>query len=167
MGRLGFIVALCAVVVGIQFVTVSAEASGQKGISAFQRGQYAEALKYLEPASEKGDADAMNALGQMYTSGSGVTKDLTKATAFFQKAAELGNADAQQNLGSALMLGEGIKQDMVEALKWFLISARSGNQSAAAYGNNVGKFLSRDMRSEARMKAVDWKQKFDARTGAK
>ena len=167
MGRLRFIFALCALFACVQFIAVPAQASAQKGISAFQRGQYAEALKHLEPAAEKGDAAAMNALGQMYTSGSGVAKDLNKAAAFFLKAAELGNADAQQNLGSALMLGEGIEQDMVEALKWFIISARSGNSSAAAYGNNVGKFLSREMRSDARRKALDWKQKFDAKKAGK
>ncbi|CAN0509816.1 unnamed protein product, partial [Laminaria digitata] len=105
-------------------------ASAQKGIQAFQRGKYEEALKYLQPAADAGEASAMYALGQMYASGRGVAKDEKAATDLFLKAANLGDANAQQSLGSALMLGEGIEQDMVEALKWFILSARAGNKDA-------------------------------------
>lgn len=140
------------------FITQTAYASAQKGIQAFQRGKYEEALKYLKPASEAGEASAMYVLGQMYASGRGVTKDEKMAAGLFQKAADLGHPGAQQSLGSALMLGEGIEQDMVEALKWFIISARAGNKDAAAYTQKVGRFLSRDMQREARTKALKWQQ---------
>jgi len=119
-GTIAFLLAL--------FATHAAYASAQKGIQAFQHGKYKEALKYLQPAAEAGDAGAMYVLGQMYASGRGITKDEKAATDLFLKAANLGNADAQQSLGSALMLGEGIEQDMVEALKWFIISGRGGQQ---------------------------------------
>jgi uncharacterized protein len=120
-------------------------ASAQKGIDAFQRGKYDEAVKYLQPAAEAGDAGAMYVLGQMYASGRGIAKDEKAATELFLKAANLGDANAQQSLGSALMLGEGIEQDMVEALKWFIISGRAGNKDAISYAQKVGRFLSRDM----------------------
>lgn len=139
-------------------VTQTAYASAQKGIQAFQRGKYEEALKYLQPAAEAGEASAMYVLGQMYASGRGITKDEKMATGLFLKAANLGDANAQQSLGSALMLGEGIEQDMVEALKWFIISARAGNKDAASYTAKVGRFLSRDMQREARQKALEWQK---------
>lgn len=103
-------------------------ASSQKGISAFQRGKYEDALKHLEPAAEKGDPEALYYLGRMYGAGQGVPRDQNKATAFFKKAAEGGSPGAQQSLGSALMLGEGIETDMIEALKWFIVSARVRQQ---------------------------------------
>ena len=133
-------------------------ATAQKGIQAFQRGKYEEALKYLQPAAEAGEASAMYVLGQMYASGRGIAKDEKAATDLFLKAANLGDPDAQQSLGSALMLGEGIEQDMVEALKWFIISARAGNKDAASYTQKVGRFLSRDMQREARQKALAWQK---------
>lgn len=149
-GALALLVALCTIQV--------AHASAQKGIQAFQRGKYEEALKYLQPAADAGDPGAMYVLGQMYASGRGIAKDEKAASALFLKAAELGDANAQQSLGSALMLGEGIEQDMVEALKWFIISARAGNKDAASYTQKVGRFLSRDMQREARLKALEWQQ---------
>lgn len=140
------------------FATQAAYASGQKGIQAFQRGKYEEALKYLQPAAEAGEASAMYVLGQMYASGRGIAKDEKMATDLFHKAANLGDPNAQQSLGSALMLGEGIEQDMVEALKWFIISGRAGNKDALAYAQKVGRFLSRDMQREARGKAFAWQK---------
>jgi len=133
-------------------------ASAQKGIEAFQRGKYDEAVKYLQPAAEAGDAGAMYVLGQMYASGRGIAKDEKAATELFLKAANLGDANAQQSLGSALMLGEGIEQDMVEALKWFIISGRAGNQEAITYAQKVGRFMSRDMQREARQKELEWQK---------
>jgi len=144
----------------------AAHATALKGTQAFQRGKYEEALKYLKPAADAGDADAMYVLGQMYASGRGVKKDEKLATDYFLKSAELGNAAAQQSLGSALMLGEGIDQDMVEALKWFIISARAGNKDAIAYTKRVGGLLSRDMQRESRMKAMKWKQSHDKKKAA-
>lgn len=149
-GALALVIALCTSQV--------AYASAQKGIQAFQRGKYEEALKYLQPAADAGDASAMYVLGQMYASGRGVAKDEKAASALFLKAADLGDRNAQQSLGSALMLGEGIEQDMVEALKWFIISARAGNKDAASYTQKVGRFLSRDMQREARHKALEWQK---------
>lgn len=140
------------------FATQVVYASAQKGIQAFQRGKYEEALKYLQPAAEAGDASAMYVLGQMYASGRGIAKDEKAASDLFLKAANLGDPNAQQSLGSALMLGEGIEQDMVEALKWFIISARAGNKGAISYTQKVGRFLSRDMQREARQKALAWQK---------
>lgn len=157
------VVAVCM----IFFMTAQAGyASARKGIQAFQRGKYEDALKHLKPAAEAGEADAMYVLGQMYASGRGVDKDEKRAAGYFKKAAELGNASAQQSLGSALMLGEGIEQNMVEALKWFIISARAGNKGAVAYTQKVGRFLSREMQREARMMAFEWQKAHAKKTPA-
>lgn len=161
-----FAVIVTAALVMSALVTV-AQASTRKGVSAFQRGKYDEAVKLLAPEADKGDPDAMYILGKIYASGSGVEKDIGKAAGYFQKAAELGHAEAQQSLGSALMLGDGIDQDMIEALKWFIISARNGNKDGGTYANNVSRFMSREMLLEARSKALIWQQEFDKAGDAK
>lgn len=165
MGSIGFAAAVSAAVLSVSVclstVGAPALASTQAGVTAFQQGKYEEAKKLLEPEAEKNDPAAMFALGKMYASGTGVEKDLEKAADYFRRASELGHAEAQQSLGSALMLGDGIEQDMIEALKWFIVSARAGNQSAATYGGNVAKFMSRQMQLEARTKATEWQKAFD------
>ena len=157
MGLAKFVISTVAVGIVAYSALHAAHATALKGTQAFQRGKYEDALKFLKPAAESGDAGAMYVLGQMYASGRGIKKDEKLAADYFFKSAKLGNAAAQQSLGSALMLGEGITQDMVEALKWFIISARAGNKDAQAYTKRVGGLLSRDMQREARMKARDWK----------
>lgn len=167
MGRLSTFAAVTTAFF-LPVLTASAACGGARdGVSAFQRGQYGEALKHLAPAAEAGDAAAMFVLGKMYTSGTGVAKDHARAADFFHAAAERGHAEAQQSLGSALMLGDGIDQDMVEALKWFILSAHAGNKSAAAYAGNVAKFMSRDMHRDARSRARVWQQAFEAKNAAK
>lgn len=163
MGMANFKISILCAGLAIVLTVQTAYASGQKGIQAFQRGDYETALKHLDPAAKAGDADAIYVLGQMYASGRGVKKDEKRAAEYFNDAAERGNADAQQSLGAALMLGEGIKQDMVEALKWFIISARAGNKGSAAYTQKVGRFLTRDMQREARTMALEWQKAHDAK----
>lgn len=157
MGLAKFFITSAMVTILIMAAPV-AFASSQKGLSAFQRGKYEEALKHLEPAAEKGDPEAMYVLGRMYGAGQGVAKDQQKATDLFKRAAEGGSPGAQQSLGSALMLGEGIETDMIEALKWFIISARAGNKDASAYAGRVARFMTRQQRLEARKKALAWQQ---------
>lgn len=65
-----------------------AVATTAQGVAAFQRGKYEDALKFLVPEAEKGDADAMFPLGQMHATGRGVEKDLTKSAEHFRNAAE-------------------------------------------------------------------------------
>ena len=145
-----------------------AHAGVMEGVRDFQTGRYAEALKQLEPEAAKGNTDALFILGEMHSAGKGVERDQAKAAELYGKAAELGHAKSMQNYGEALMLGEGVAQDIQEALKWFILSARAGNNDAAAYASRVGKFSTREMQSEARMKALDWEKAFKAKKdGAK
>ena len=141
-------------------------ASAQKGLNAFQRGKYEEALKHLEPAAEKGDAEALYVLDRMYGAGQGVPKDQKKAAELFKKAAEGGSPGAQQSLGSALMLGEGIETDMIEALKWFIVSARAGNKDANSYAGRIARFMTRQQRLEARKKTLAWQKAHDEKKKA-
>jgi TPR repeat protein len=49
-------------------------------------------------AAERGDADAQNALGEMYSAGVGVKQDHAEAENWYRKAAEQGHAKAKEHL---------------------------------------------------------------------
>ena len=50
-----------------------------EGVAAFERGDYATALKEFRPLAEQGDADGQFNLGLMYDPGRGVTQPPTRA----------------------------------------------------------------------------------------
>ncbi|MEL0206452.1 MAG: tetratricopeptide repeat protein, partial [Alphaproteobacteria bacterium] len=89
-----------------------------KGVSAFQRGDYATALREWTPLAEQGHVEAQYILGVMYSIGQGVEQDYATAAEWYRRAAEQGLADAQHNLGVMYALGQGVIQDYVKAHMW-------------------------------------------------
>lgn len=75
----------------------------EDGQSGFQEPNLEMSAKYYFAAAEfKGsgfDADGLNNLGVLFTNGSGVTKNYTKAITCFEKASNLGLPIAFNNLG--------------------------------------------------------------------
>ena len=47
----------------------------EKGLAAYNRDDFATALREFRPLAEQGDADAQNNLGRMYRKGEGVPQD--------------------------------------------------------------------------------------------
>jgi len=124
--------ALCvtlAVLLGSAGVSVSQDF--QKGFDAYNRGDYATALREWTPFAEQGDADAQYNLGFMYDNGYGVPQDDKTALKWWTLAAGQGNTDAQTSLGVMYYNGEGVLQDYVYAHMWWNIAASSGNKNAS------------------------------------
>jgi TPR repeat protein len=96
------------------------------GVEAWQRGNFAAAVKEWRPLADQGDPDAQFNLGQAYRLGRGVPTDLRIAQSWFQKAAAKGHEQAQGNLG--LILYEGGKRR--EALPWIRKAADRGDPRA-------------------------------------
>ncbi len=69
------------------------------GLAAYERGDYAAALKEWKPLAEQGYAAAQFNLGAMYDNGQGVPQDDAQAVQWYRLAAEQGMAEAQNNLG--------------------------------------------------------------------
>jgi len=101
-----------------------------KGIAAFQSGDYATALKQWMPLAEKDDAEAQRNIGIMFQQGLGVPQSDVEAANWYRRAAENGHARAQQNLGVMYEEGAGVLQDYNEAVKWYRKSAEGGNITA-------------------------------------
>ena len=71
----------------------------QKGVDAYDRRDYATALREWKPLAEQGYALAQNNLGVMYEKGQGVSQNYKTAVKWYTLAAEQGDADAQFSLG--------------------------------------------------------------------
>ncbi len=104
----------------------SYSADFNKGLTAFQSGDFATALKEWKPLAEEGNAVAQNNLGLMYDNGWGVPQDDKEAARLYRLAAEQGDVDAQYNLGGMYDKGKGVPQDYKEAERWWRLAAEQG-----------------------------------------
>ena len=134
---------LTALVLGISLLFASGGVAYaqdfNKGLEAYDKGDYATALREWSALAEQGHAKAQYNLGLMYGNGKGVTQDYKEAVKWFRKSAEQGHAAAQYSLG--VMYGNA--QDYKEAVKWYRKSAEQGNAMAQfnlgmMYGNGDG-----------------------------
>jgi len=115
----------------------------QKGLDAYDSGDFATALREWKPLAEAGYASAQYNLGVMYDNGAGVVQDYAEAVRWYRLAAEQGNAKAQSNLGLVYDLGKGVVQDYAEAVRLYRLAAEQGhatgqNNLGFMYGNGYG-----------------------------
>ncbi len=118
-------ISLVAVALFVGSMTAHA-ADFSVGYEAYQRGDYATALRIMREHADQGNARAQYNLGGMYYSGNGVTQDFAAAVRWFRKAADQDNAVAQTNLGSMYEKGEGVAQDYAAAIRWYRKAADQG-----------------------------------------
>jgi uncharacterized protein len=111
-------------------VGMSVSADYQKGVTAYQSGDYATALSEFQPLAEQGNADAQYNLGQMYRKGQGVPQNHKTAAKWYKLVAEQGDAVAQFHLGVMYEHGEGVPQNHKTAVKWYKLAAEQGDAFA-------------------------------------
>ena len=121
----------------------SYSADFDKGLTAFQNGDYATALKEWKPLAEEGNPRAQTNLGWIYQSGTGVPQDYKEAVRLYKLAALQGNPLAQTNLGVMYDEGLGVPQDYKEAIRLYTLAAEQGyangqNNLANRYYNGEG-----------------------------
>ncbi len=106
------------------------QADYQDGLKAFKAGDFEQAFKEFLAEAEKGNADAQNDVGVMYSLGRGVVLDRAKAVQWFRKAAEQGHDSAQNNLGKSYFKGQGVSRDYDMAKQWYEKAVEQGNAQA-------------------------------------
>jgi uncharacterized protein len=111
----------------------AAHGSLEEGIAAYQRKEYAMALRQLLPVAQRGDPTAQLFVGLMYAAGQSVRQDHGEAVRWYRHAAEQGNALAQVYLGTRYAKGEGVPQDYAEAVNRYRHAAEQGNALAQVY----------------------------------
>jgi len=109
----------------------------QKGLAAFQAGDYATALQEWTPLAEAGLAQAQTSLGFMYNNGNGVLQDYKEAVKWYRLAAEQGTASAQTNLGFMYEYGHGVLQDNTMAHMWYNIASANGFEKAGGFRDEL------------------------------
>ena len=102
----------------------------EKGLNAYNKGDFATALKEWKTLAKQGFTKAQSHLGVMYVNGEGVTKDYKEALRLFTIASEKGDAKAKNGLGVMYDEGTGVNQDSKEAVKWFKHVAEQGYAQA-------------------------------------
>ncbi|MCB9986793.1 MAG: SEL1-like repeat protein [Rhodospirillales bacterium] len=88
------------------------------------------ALKELEDKAYAGQPEAEHDLAAIYTAGSGVKQDYTRAAYWFRQAADAGIANAAYNLGVLNHQGLGVDKNIDRALDWYRIAALEGHPEA-------------------------------------
>ena len=91
-----------------------------------------EALRWYLAAARQGLASSQIAVGDMYKSGLGTSKDLTQAVEWYRMAADQGDASGYFWLGRSYHEGEGVQQDYKEASKWFRLAVQKENGGSGA-----------------------------------
>jgi uncharacterized protein len=66
----------------------------QQGVEDYRRGDYSAAYQEFLSSAQQGDGWAAHALGFLYLTGRGVTRDNAQAIEWYRKAAELGVGEA-------------------------------------------------------------------------
>jgi len=102
----------------------------RRGLSAFNTGDYATALKIWRPLAEKGEPRSQAGIGFMYHRGMGVRADDREAAAWLLRAAEHGQAEGQLMLGILFYYGLGVPQSYVQAYAWCELAETNGNGDA-------------------------------------
>ena len=86
---------------------------------AYDRANYATALRVWQPSADQGDKEAQTNIGEIYERGVGGPPDYEKAAFWYKKAADQGYARAQINLGFLYEQGRGVSKDPAMALSLY------------------------------------------------
>jgi hypothetical protein len=136
--------------------SATAKADYQKGLDAYNAGDYATAMKEWRPLAEQGNADAQYNLGFMYSNGNGVPQDDVEAMKWYRLAADQGYARAQAGLGFMYYNGDGVPEDYVEAYKWWNLAAAQGYADAKSNKEIVEKKMTRQQIAEGQRLSREW-----------
>jgi uncharacterized protein len=98
--------------------------------AAYERGDYATAMRIFRPLADQGNSVAQNYLGDMHNLGEGVPQDYTEALRWYQLAADRGLANAKFKIGIMYDAGHGVLRNYSDAVKWYRLAADQGDLRA-------------------------------------
>ena len=108
----------------------SSDAINQQGDNAYDRKDYAEAMRLYRQAAAMGNVTAEANIGFLYAKGYGVPQDYAQSVHWYLMAAEKGQPEAQHNLALKYWNGLGVAKDPTQARYWMQKSAAAGDQDA-------------------------------------
>ena len=111
----------------------------QNGDTAWNQGNYGEALEWYQKVAMAGDVGKMYIVAQMYENGYGTEQNNAKAFEWYKRASDAGNSEATQKLATLQAQAEEFyqkgdtawnKKDYSYALQWFRHAAELGSHDA-------------------------------------
>jgi uncharacterized protein len=155
---------LTSIVLAVILTGGAAAGPLENGDAAYERGDYATAVRLWRPLAEQGNPDAQFILGQMYNTGRGVSQDHAEAVKWYRGAAEQGDVLAQAVLGAMYGGEEGVPADYVQSYMWLnLAASRASTQEdrdmALEARNLVKTKMTPEQIAEAERLAREWKPK--------
>jgi len=129
------------------FTSMVQGASFQKGMNAYNDGNYTEAIKQWRPLAQQGVSETVFNLGPINA------KDMLR---------EQLNAVAQFNLGIMYDMGQGVKKNLVISHYWFNLAAHqlqdaTKKNEAVRQRDSIAKKLTPSQLDEAIQRFKDWK----------
>ena len=124
------VLALVLAVLSAQAQTDFALEAYNAAYDAYDRGDYAAALREWRLLAEQEYPGAQYYLGRMYAMGEGVPEDDAQAVFWYRKAAEQGYAEAQYSLGLAYTYNLNVPRDYRQAMFWYRKAAEQGHAGA-------------------------------------
>jgi TPR repeat protein len=132
-----------------------------RGLSAFNTGDYATALRLWRPLAEREEPRSEAGIGFMYHRGLGLGVDDREAAVWLRRAAEHGQAEGQLMLGILFYYGRGVTQSFVRAYAWCELAEISGNADATLCRDAALESMPSDAeREEAFRLVVDLRERF-------
>lgn len=102
------------------------------GKRAYEKGDFATALREWRPLADQYNAEAMYLVGSMVFDGKGVKQDKHIALGLFQLAAHAGSAEAELRLAAMYRAGDGVAINIDNSIYW--------NKRAAEHGVPLAQF---------------------------
>ncbi len=106
------------------------QATFDRGVAAYDAGQYEDAFKIFSDLADNDDLAAMRNVALMYRRGQGVLRNPQKAVKWYERAAEAGLGTAQADLGIMLLDGEAGDPEPEEAIMWLTYASDAGHAEA-------------------------------------
>ena len=126
----------------------------QKGLAAFDEGDYETAMAECQPLADEGDVEAMFCVGRMYANGFGVPMNDELALKWYGMAAGEGHPEALYSLALMHANGWGVAMNDVPAAGFYRLAAGFGwipAQAAMGYCYKHGAGVEKDL-----VKAYMW-----------
>lgn len=101
-----------------------------EGVAAYDRHDYALALREVAPLADAGNADAQHLIGLMYYMGRGMPRDHAQAFRWEHRAAVQGHAAAEYVIGAMYYTGNAVSRNQTLAVSWFRKAAQHGHPDA-------------------------------------
>ena len=115
----------------LSFVVTQNVSGGMKeGVDAYNRHDYATALKEFRALADNGNVKAQNRLGKMYSKGQGVRRDYKEAAKWYRRAVFHGDEDAQFALAKMYFKGQGVFKNFREAVVYLRKAAGQGHSES-------------------------------------